>query len=606
MPEDQTYSFLLQQRFRASSLAWAQLARQAPDYGLVSINASGVHQLYAWKTATGELKQLTDHTVGVGTGLISPDGRYVYYLDDQTGKELGHIVRVPFSGGVPQDITPGLPPYPTFGLTINQSNSMLAFITANKEGFQLWVIPLDADGKTGLPRLLYSNNALLMQPSFSTNGQAIVLTTNERTGKQQLGLLALDTATGNLLGELRDKPGSSVAGSIFSPVADAMHIITACNSSGAYRPLIWKPLTGERIDLALDGIKGDITAYDWSPDGERILLGQSRNATQQLFIYNLLNASLTPLPDPGGTFGSAFFGPDGSVWCQWNDASHVPGLISLITSPEASTRPVLVLENALPSSSLQSVTFPASDGQLVQGWIGVPGEQGPFPTILHIHGGPFSAATDAFDPETQSWLEHGFAFMSINYRGSTTFGRDFQMQILGRPGYWEVEDIVAARAWLLEEGISQSDQVFVTGWSYGGYLTLQALGTYPTLWAGGMAGAAIVDWSMQYEDTPDTFKAYTALLFGGIPEQKAEQYSQSSPLTFLHQLTAPTLIIQGENDTRCPPRQMQTYYAQAQQAGKEIYLHWYDAGHKSRSVDERIAHHTTMLTFAQRVLKRSL
>jgi dipeptidyl aminopeptidase/acylaminoacyl peptidase len=108
--------------------------------------------------------------------------------------------------------------------------------------------------------------------------------------------------------------------------------------------------------------------------------------------------------------------------------------------------------------------------------------------------------TERFSPLSQAWLDHGFAYLRINYRGSPTFGRAFQEQIWGNPGHWELEDPVAARAWLVDRGIARAERILLTGWSYGGYLTRLPLGKRPDLWAGGMAGIAIADWTLDYED----------------------------------------------------------------------------------------------------------
>src|SRR5213078_4126125 len=98
----------------------------------------------------------------------------------------------------------------------------------------------------------------------------------------------------------------------------------------------------------------------------------------------------------------------------------------------------------------RSISFPSAGGQQIQGWLAVPEATGPFPTILHIPGGPEAVMTELYAPAGQSWIDHGFAFLSINYRGSTTFGRAFLEQIWGNLGRWEVEDMVAAREWARE------------------------------------------------------------------------------------------------------------------------------------------------------------
>jgi dipeptidyl aminopeptidase/acylaminoacyl peptidase len=241
----------------------------------------------------------------------------------------------------------------------------------------------------------------------------------------------------------------------------------------------------------------------------------------------------------------------------------------------------------------------------VQGWLGLPDGDGPFPTILHLHGGPEFAMPELFYPSGQMWLDCGFAFLTINYRGSTTFGREFLERIWGNVGHWEVEDIVAARSWLISEQVSDPSTIFVTGSSYGGYLTLQALGTKPTLWAGGIAVIAVADWTIAQEDTTATLRGLRAARFGGTPEEYPDRYAKSSPLTYASDVRAPVLIIQGRNDSRTPPRSVAVYEEKMKALGKEINVHWFDAGHGALVVEQTIEHHELMLEFVRSVIESS-
>ena len=112
--------------------------------------------------------------------------------------------------------------------------------------------------------------------------------------------------------------------------------------------------------------------------------------------------------------------------------------------------------------------------------------------------------------------------------------------------------MVAARDWLVKAGIARPDKILVTGWSYGDYLTLQALGKRPGLWAGGMAGVAIADCKGLYEHASDSMKAWAVALLGGTPGERPDQYKVSSPITYADKVASPVLIIQGRNDTRTP------------------------------------------------------
>ena len=227
------------------------------------------------------------------------------------------------------------------------------------------------------------------------------------------------------------------------------------------------------------------------------------------------------------------------------------------------------------------------------------------PAIIDLHGGPEDVQNESFSPAAQAWVDHGFAFLSVNYRGSTTFGQAFQEQIWGNLGHWELQDMAAARAWLVEQGIAKSDQIFLTGWSYGGYLTLLGLGRQPELWAGGMAGAVISDWTALYDDAADFIRGYLASIMGGTPGEKPEDYARSSPLSYAANVAAPVLVIQGRNDVRTPSRQAEIYAEQLASLGKRVEVEWYDSGHAGAAMGTElaIAHQQRMLDFALEILK---
>jgi dipeptidyl aminopeptidase/acylaminoacyl peptidase len=199
-------------------------------------------------------------------------------------------------------------------------------------------------------------------------------------------------------------------------------------------------------------------------------------------------------------------------------------------------------------------------------------------------------------------MDHGFAFLTINYRGSITFGREFQEKIWGDVGHWEMEDLAAAHHWLVKEGISQPDAIFLTGGSYGGYNTLMGLGKWPDLWAGGMGLVVVADWAMMYEDSADTLKGYQVALFGGTPQEKPEEYRRSSPISYAENVKAPVLIIQGSNDTRTPARPAEAYEQKLKALGKSVEVHWFEAGHLGAGVEQDIQHFEIMLRFVYRVL----
>src|SRR5690606_41909770 len=103
----------------------------------------------------------------------------------------------------------------------------------------------------------------------------------------------------------------------------------------------------------------------------------------------------------------------------------------------------------------------------------------PFPTVIHVHGGPTAQDEGSFAPPVAAWADHGFADVRVNYRGSTGYGSGWRDAIEGRVGLTGLEDIKAVRDWAVSSGLADPEKLVLTGGSWGGFLTLLGLGTQP-------------------------------------------------------------------------------------------------------------------------------
>jgi len=587
------------QRFRATEILWAAVAPQNPDRGLICTNKDGVNQLYAWDIPSNQLTQVTHQPAGLLFGSISSDGNHIYYLNDEGGNEIGHFVKIPFSGGTAEDISPNLPPYSSFDILQSRSGNALGFIAAGKDGFKIYIKSND-----GELDLIHHSESILQETALSSDGKLLAFCSSERTKSLDTSLIVFNVETREQLNELWDE-NASIETPIFSPVNGDARLVCTSSQSGFERPLIWDTATGERTPLQLDEIPGSVHPHAWSDDSEQILLCQIYQAHYQLYRYEVGTHTVTKLDHPIGSFGffsDGYFAGQDEIWINWEDASHPSCLIALDSKTGKKMRTVISAGNLPDGKPFKSATFNSENGDMIQGWLAVPDGHGPFPTILHTHGGPTSVMSPRFIPSAQCWLDHGFAFFSVNYHGSITFGKAFEKSIWGNLGDLEVQDMAAAYKWLVENKIAIPDAVLLTGVSYGGYLTLQAIGRCPEIWAGGMAQVAIADWKTLYEDESDTLRGYQRALFGGEPDEVPEATMNGSPITYAEQIKAPLIVIQGENDTRCPARQMKVYEEKLRSLGKQIEVHWFDAGHGSLDQEQQIQHQEKMLNFAYRIL----
>ncbi len=597
-------------QFRLGKVMQTARAARRADRGIAVGNlSSDLVQLHRWDVDTGALVPLTDSRVGVYFGNISPDGAHVYYFRDESGSERGHYVQVPYEGGPVTSLTPDMPPYATIpGMSVSdlsRDGSRFAFTAADASLFACYAVELPG-GHPGPVRQVFTSQSLTFGPLLAADGRLGVVMSAQRSGRWRFSLCALDLASAEHLGELWEDEASLEA-TVLSPAPGDYRVAATSDATGFRRPFLWDVRTGERVELCPSpDPPGDLIPMDWSPDAAELLLVQVFQARHQLMLLDLRTHRIRALDHRGGTLfrlaAGVYFGPSGSVHTTWQNSAHPGELLELDRFGARPPRTLLRGTDFVAAHQWQSVQFTSSDRQDVQGWLAKPEGSGPFPTILDMHGGPHSVTTEYFSAIAQSWISEGFAWCSINYRGSTTFGREFREQITGDIGHWELADVIAARQYLVDLGVADPGCVLLTGSSYGGYLTLWGMVRSPGLWAGGMAWVAIADWAALYEDASGFLRGACRAMFGGSPDEVPDRYRLSSPISYVDALAAPLLIIQGENDSRCPPRQMKAFVAAARQLGKRLDIEWFTAGHgHSTQVKQAIRDQHRMLRFAREI-----
>jgi dipeptidyl aminopeptidase/acylaminoacyl peptidase len=210
------------------------------------------------------------------------------------------------------------------------------------------------------------------------------------------------------------------------------------------------------------------------------------------------------------------------------------------------------------------VRFPGADGDDVEAILELPPDykpaDGPLPMIVEIHGGPTSATMYHF----RLWIygralmaSKGYALLSVNYHGSTGYGRSFMTKLIGRENDIEVEDILKGVDAMVDRGIADPERLGVMGWSNGGYLT-NCLITRTDRFKAASSGAGVLDMVIQWgsEDTPGHVINYTQ----GLPWSKPDAYRHASPIYALDKVKTPTLIHVGGSDPRCPPAHSKALY----------------------------------------------
>ncbi|MFF8959080.1 prolyl oligopeptidase family serine peptidase [Streptomyces sp. NPDC014894] len=579
-----------EKRFRAPRVSLPDWAVDAPDRSLFVSNATGTYELYAWDRSTGGQRQVTDRPSGTTDGLLSPDGSSIWWFSDSDGDEFGIWLRQPFGGGEDVPAAPGLEPSYSAGLAVGRHGASVVGRSTDEEGTTIHVVREGAE-----PVEIYRHRESAGVGDLSHDGTLIALEHTEH-GDAMHAALRVVRLDGSPVAELDDTEGGSrelgleVLG--FAPVEGDTRLLVGHQRRGRWEPMIWDVASGEETDLAIE-LPGDVNA-EWYPDGSGLLVAHSFEARGELWRYDLASRELVRIDTPQGSVSGATARPSGEVEYLWSSAALPPQV--------RSTSGATVLD---PPGMKAPESVPVEDvwvegpGGRIHALVQRPaGTKGPLPTVFEIHGGPTWHDSDAFAAGPAAWVDHGFAVVRVNYRGSTGYGRAWTDALKHRVGLIELEDVAAVRAWAVESGLADPERLVLAGGSWGGYLTLLGLGTQPDVWAVGLAAVPVADYVTAYHDEMEALKALDRTLLGGAPEEVPERYAASSPLTYVDAVRAPVYISAGLNDPRCPIRQVENYVDRLAARGAVHEVYRYDAGHGSLVVEERIKQLEMEIAFA--------
>jgi dienelactone hydrolase len=582
-----------ERRFRAGRIGLPDWADDAPDRCVVVATTGGVLELHSWDRTAGTLTQLTARREGTAHGGIDPAGEWVWWFDDASGDEHGVWVRQPFGAapGVGVEKVSSLTPSYSSGLALGRNGLAVIGETGDGYGTRLQVITPDQPD-----RLIYQHTEDAGVGGLSEDGALLAIVHSEHGDSRHAALRVVRVADGSTVADLWDGPGKGLDPLGFSPVPGDPRMLVLHERHGRGELLVWDVESGRQTEVDL-GLPGEISDAQWYREGDSVLISVDHQARTRLFRVELETMTATGVGPTDGTVLSATTRPGGEAWLLWSSAASPPAVRDLtgevVLAPPG--------EPAPPSVPVEDVWVDGPGGPihaLLRRPASVPGvPAAPVPMIIDIHGGPTAHDGDWFRAYPSAWVDHGYAVLQVNYRGSTGYGSAWRDALEERVGHIELEDVVAVRDHLVETGVADPAQIVLAGASWGGYLTLLGLGLYPDRWAIGVAGVPVADYVAAYEDEMEGLKAFDRSLFGGSPEEVPEKYRDSSPITYIDQVLAPVLILAGENDPRCPIRQIDNYVEDLAKRDIPHQVYRYDAGHGSLVDDERVRQIKAELAF---------
>jgi dipeptidyl aminopeptidase/acylaminoacyl peptidase len=196
------------------------------------------------------------------------------------------------------------------------------------------------------------------------------------------------------------------------------------------------------------------------------------------------------------------------------------------------------------------------------------------PLIVRVHGGPTSQARAAFNATAQFFATRGYAFLEVNHRGSTGYGRAYWEALKGKWGIYDVQDSICGARFLAEQGWVDETRRVIMGGSAGGFTVLQALVDFPGFFKAGICLYGVTNQFSLVAVTHKFEARYSDSLLGSLPEA-AEVYRARSPLFHADKIQDPLILFQGEEDTAVPRAQSDAIVALLRQRGVPHEYHLY-------------------------------
>ncbi|WP_299584428.1 S9 family peptidase [uncultured Microbulbifer sp.] len=313
-----------------------------------------------------------------------------------------------------------------------------------------------------------------------------------------------------------------------------------------------------------------ISSYHWLGDSKRIAYSYDDQGSTKIAIKKMGGSDTVVASDAGGlSLGRPYSGTHfatskrGDIAYTQTNPQH-PAELALARGGKVKTltslnHDLIPLRNM---AQVEEINYKSTfDGRNIQGWVAYPPNFDPkkkYPLLLEIHGGPFSNYGPRFATEVQLFAAAGYVVLYTNPRGSTSYGHEFANLIHHNYPSQDYDDLMAGVDTVIDQGFINEEQLFVTGGSGGGTLTAWIIGKTDRFRAAVVA-KPVINWE-SFVLTADYSRFFTKYWFSGMPWEKPEEYRRRSPLTYVGNVTTPTMLLTGEEDYRTPMSETEQFY----------------------------------------------
>lgn len=577
------------------------------DALLVNSDETGVFNVYAMDPVTGEADALTDSTTNAVFAVsYFPRDNRVLYTFDEGGNELNHLyVRTPEKET--QDLTPGENVKASFS-GWHQDNSVFWVTTNERDAkfFDLYQYNAGDYERT----LIFQNDDGYSIDDVSPNGQWLALTKSRTSADSDLYLvnLAGDDQTPKLITE----HDGNISYGVYDFTADNQALIYATNEHGEFNQAWSYNLANGEKSAVLEA-DWDVQFYLDSPSGRYRVSGINADASTELTLYDNEAKAPVTLPElPAGDISQVrFSGNEAKIAFVINSDTSPSNVHVVSLADQQHNQLTQALNPDIDEANLVNssvVRYPSFDGLAIPGVLYKPkgaSAENPVPALVWVHGGPGGQSRQGYSAAQQHLVNHGYALLAANNRGSSGYGKTFFHMDDKKHGEVDLQDIVYAKQYLAGLDWVDADSIAIIGGSYGGYMVAAALAFEPDVFDAGIDIFGVTNWVRTLDSIPPWWESFKESLYDemGDPAVDAERHRRISPLFHASQITKPLLVVQGAND----PRVLQIESDELVQAVRANnvpveYIVFPDEGHGFRKRENRITASAAYVEFLDKHL----
>jgi dipeptidyl aminopeptidase/acylaminoacyl peptidase len=559
-------------------------------------NISGRRNLWLVPAEGGWPVQLTVSDQRQTSPAWSPNGKWIAYASDKNGNEQWDIFVVSVASGEVFNLS-NTPAVSEEAPAWSPDGRYLAWQAKPQSGSTYEIEIFDMLFRRR--RALTANtpkNLINVEPRWSPAGKSISYT-QLRADDKDSDIYVADATTGNSINLTAHQGEQRYSAGAWSP--DGKKLLITSNALNGSENVGLLEIATKHIQW-LTQAKWESQAGSFSPDGRSLTWTTNTEGDQDIFLYTLATKHAEALALHVGVnalAGSATaFSDDGTRLLYYHNGPEAPNDLWTYTLLNKRSRQIThSLVAGVKSDDMVAPTlmhYPSADGKFtISAWVYTPFNQiknGQIPAIVYVHGGPQAQFMNSFNPAVQFLVNQGYFVIAPNYRGSTGYGKEFMDANRFDMGGGDLQDVLAASAWIAKTAYVDSKKLVIMGGSYGGYMTMMALTKSPETWAAGVAIVPFVNWFTEVQQEDPLLQQYDLATMGD-PEKSKSLWQERSPINFIDHVKAPLLLLAGGNDPRCPKEEAQQVADAIKKNGGKVEFKIYDnEGHGFARIENQI------------------